>query len=290
MNLIFIGGSGRSGTTLVQKILILHSQIAGGPEFDHLPALMKNYSVMSSKHHIDRQKFFYDENNLSEKWRSFIGSFFSDALVKKPGAIYFSEKTPDNLYAAEELLTLFPNSKFIYMYRDGRDVVNSFLQVKKKYKEAGDKSFGKRGTAKNFASAWVAANNFYFSLKEKENLKGRMYEVKYEELTSSPAIEIPKLMQFIGLETEASQLTPAKFSSGETQMKIDNLWYDEKKFSQDFNTSNIGKWKSELGLLDKFFVQIIEAKKLNQLGYKVSSFYLQLNKIAHSILSMLKII
>ena len=37
---VFIGGSPRSGTTLVQNILDSHPVICGGPEFHHLPDIM----------------------------------------------------------------------------------------------------------------------------------------------------------------------------------------------------------------------------------------------------------
>lgn len=39
--LIIIGGSPRSGTTLVQNILDSHPDVLGGPEFLHLPDIVR---------------------------------------------------------------------------------------------------------------------------------------------------------------------------------------------------------------------------------------------------------
>ena len=63
MNYVFLGGSGRSGTSFVQKLLILHSEIHGGPEFDFLPRFMQVFSQMKQPQQLQRQAFFYDENS-----------------------------------------------------------------------------------------------------------------------------------------------------------------------------------------------------------------------------------
>ena len=45
---ICVGGCGRSGTTLVQKILLNHPQISGGPEFGYTAQIMDLYATMSN--------------------------------------------------------------------------------------------------------------------------------------------------------------------------------------------------------------------------------------------------
>jgi hypothetical protein len=41
--LVFVGGSPRSGTTLVQRVLNHHPKVYGGPEFDFIPSIAELY-------------------------------------------------------------------------------------------------------------------------------------------------------------------------------------------------------------------------------------------------------
>lgn len=43
---VFVGGVPRSGTTLVQRIICSHSDVAGGPEFRFVPRVARLYSDM----------------------------------------------------------------------------------------------------------------------------------------------------------------------------------------------------------------------------------------------------
>src|ERR1035438_1987530 len=117
MKSIFIGGSGRSGTTLLQKILIIHSKIVGTDEFNHLNLLLNAYNKMNEPQYVNvRQKNFYNEIQLKNYWKEFIEELFSNVYKSKEGAEFFTEKSPDNIYVAQTLLDLFPDSKFIFVY------------------------------------------------------------------------------------------------------------------------------------------------------------------------------
>ena len=44
--LVFVGGSPRSGTTLVQGVLNHHLKVYGGPEFDFIPSIAELYQKL----------------------------------------------------------------------------------------------------------------------------------------------------------------------------------------------------------------------------------------------------
>ena len=278
MNYVFLGGSGRSGTSFVQKLLILHSEIHGGPEFDFLPRFMQVFSQMKQPQQLQRQAFFYDENFLRQQWQDFTASFLKNKITDLQNISYISEKTPDNIFAAQQLLDLMPKAKFVYIYRDGRDVLNSFMNVKKRYKEANKST--KHLNFLKLCLKWNDCNRHYYALAENEAYKNRVHAVKYEYLLENPKEALQELMDFLGLKVEQEQFNPSQYSMQDHQFSADNIWYTETMYKQNFNTSNIGKWQTEMSFRHKIIGSIAMSPYLKAHNYAVSNGYFSLHKIS----------
>ena len=63
--LIFVGGSPRSGTTLVQRILDCHPEIYGGPEFDFVPSIVDLFQTMRKSIGSGRIDAFLDDASVT---------------------------------------------------------------------------------------------------------------------------------------------------------------------------------------------------------------------------------
>jgi len=277
MNYVFLGGSGRSGTSFVQKLLILHSQIHGGPEFDFLPRFMQVFSQMKQPTQLQRQAFFYDEAFLQQQWQEFTAAFLENKINDIKNISYVSEKTPDNIFAAQQLLDLMPEAKFVYIYRDGRDVLNSFMNVKKRYKEANKST--KHLNFLKLCLKWNDCNRHYYALAESEAYKDRIFAVKYEYLLENPKEAVQNLMDFIGLKVEKEQFNPSQYSMKDHQFSADNIWYTEDMYKQNFNTSNIGKWQKGMSFPHKIIGSIAMSPYLKHKNYEVNNSYVGLHKL-----------
>jgi protein-tyrosine sulfotransferase len=276
MRFIFVGGCPRSGTTLVQKILLSHTAITGSREFEFLTPLVQLYDQMRTPLQLERQSYFYSGEELKKYWKGFIEQLLVTQVADKNKYKYFSEKTPLNSEVAIQLLELFEDSKFIYIYRDGRDVVNSFKQANKRAKQAGEKVYwGRKGSA----FIWRQRMQSYFKLKEESRFKERYLAIKYEDLVSEPERIINQMMLFLGMKVEEKQLQPEKFTTKEFDERIDKAWYTKDLFEQKINKGNVAKWKKELSLFEKIKCQVIMADYLRDSGYPVSGFYLAINPL-----------
>lgn len=270
MDLVFVGGVNRSGSTLLQKILTLHSNVAGGPEFDFMPDLMRTYRQMTTDHHLRRQSYFYSPEELRSHWQSFIRKLLgvSDHNASEDEPLFFSEKTPSNVFVADAILDLFPSARFVYIYRDGRAVLNSLMQVKERYEQKDEQPpFDIR-----FLKAcreWVQVQNIFDQLREQFSAD-RVHSVRYENLIEHPAEEIEELMAFLNVRPESQQMSPGQFSSDDMNTHIDDRWYTEDMYQQSFNTDNIDKWRVELSAPQRFLASVIMAEALSNCGYEVS--------------------
>ena len=272
MIFIFVGGCSRSGTSLVQKILSSHSKIAGGPEFDHTRDIFSLYQKMLSGEHRKRQAFFYSEDDLKCAFKKFYESFFKDLFNSKKDAIYVSEKTPVNIDVADVLLDIFSEAKFVCVVRDGRDVLVSHQDVKKRSKS---KHYnGVKWTSFGISNLWNFTINKQFKLLESSGLSSRIFVIKYEKLVRDPAKELSRLFEFLNLYLEEHLLYPEKIRKVDTEKLVDDIWYTQEMYNQKYNAAKIERWKTELGFLDKIISNTLMSTNLRLAKYDVDSKYI----------------
>ena len=182
--LIFVGGAPRSGTTLVQNMLDCHREIYGGPEFLHIPDIVRVRSLLHasiSRRWIDLICSYEQVDHLTAAW---IEAFLLP-LADAHGARFLSEKTPMNVLVFPQLIELFPKARLIFVVRDPRAIVSSLLEV-------GARARAKRLEPPFFTKNLWAAISYTRDCMEKgftavEAAPERVYTVVYERLVSGPA-------------------------------------------------------------------------------------------------------
>jgi len=260
--IIFVGGSPRSGTTLFQKILDLHTDIYAGPEFDHLPQLMHLYIKMKEGITTGRQQMYYDSKRLKESTIKFIKTLLVEKFVNK-GHLIISEKTPDNVLVFNELIELFPDAKFIIIVRDPRGVFNSFKRLKKKDLRANKKrrigfgDFFYEDLKKIYKSIYLG-NKFL----EKHN--SCCHLVFYEHLVTSPKQEIKKVCNFLDISYQPQMLNTER--RNDSTILIEKMGKEKNPFvtplfDQKIQKSSLNSWKKELSNIEINTINYFFSKK-----------------------------
>lgn len=281
---IFVGGSARSGTTLVQKMLCGHSMICGGPEFDHAVPAMQLFARMSSPHQLRRQAFYYSEEELNTSFRRFYTSLFEPLAKRNPGIRFISEKTPANIAAADQLLRLFPDAFYVNVVRDGRDVVLSHQKVLKRFKEQQGKK-GRRWwheySVRDVSRKWNADLQKYLDMKADEEIADRVINVRYEDLVAGPRIVLTTLMSELGLELEEQLLKPEEIEKESLgySVNVDGVWYTDGMFSQNLNSLSVSGWKADLPVGQRLLATLMQCRNLKKMGYEVSPSILRLRHL-----------
>lgn len=211
---VFVGGSPRSGTTLVQRILDCHPEIYGGPEFDFVPRITDLFEEMRGSIQSGRIDTILDEKRLVQAFRSLLAALLSPKRQGE-GASYLSEKTPSNVLAFPWLEECVPEAKKILVFRDPRDVVSSMLEV-------GQRQRRREGKATGFVRDTVAAVGYMnHCLQVGTNFaqtSPSCLVVYYEDMISDPLAQGNRMYRFIGIrELDQLSLENQEFKAARNQ-------------------------------------------------------------------------
>lgn len=209
---IFVVGCQRSGTTALAVMLDRHSRIAMLPETQFFNKFIHKDRAaggeMSHRAMAERALVcpFIEETHLSleellavfETYEPTYPNLFRslmEAYQIHHGKVRAAEKTCNHLFHISELLRLYPQSKFICIVRDGRDVCRSIRNV----------PWGAHATWESLCRQWKGFAREGMRLQRK--LSPKIFTiVRYEDLMREPERELRRLCEFIGEEFEPAQL------------------------------------------------------------------------------------
>jgi len=267
----FILGSGRNGSTLISSMLNQHSKIVVAPEQYFLHLSYIRFRLMNILPWKDIVKIIFGEAmnpNTAPYWNINLGDsipkmyelpknersltrlideiFNTYALSQKPNYETWGDKTPKNIIYAKYIYEMFPEANYIFLKRDGRDVVSSYLK--------GDTDFfGKYNKIENACYLWNKSIESWdwISSKLPENQK---IAIEYEDLVSDGKQTLEKVTQLLGFDFENEMLTSY-------QKQANVLGVDEakahKNVTADLSSKSVGKWKERMTK-----EQIIQTEKL----------------------------
>jgi len=158
---IFIVGCPRSGTTLLQTLLLQHSDILSFPEshfftksqlYDfsrklNIKKYISNiYAYFSLKRwfNILQTKGFITPSFHYHLFTSGYVNQFIDSLDQNTlynNKTIWIEKTPSHLYTIKTIQQYIPDAKFIHLIRRGEDVVASLYEATNNYPEIWGKAY-----------------------------------------------------------------------------------------------------------------------------------------------------
>jgi Sulfotransferase family len=216
---LFIAGCARSGTTLLQRIVDAHPEIAITPGLHWISRHFKNQNRLVTPElvsELTEHKRFAQFEIPREEFEGLLGSgepvpypTFLNRVFGLYGKIknkpLVGNKTTSYVRSILELHALWPDAKFVHIIRDGRDVCLSILNWKKADRTAGRYASWEEDPVSTTALWW-----------ERKVRKGRedgvvlgpglYHETLYEDLVDDPQRECKRLCEFLGVPYDDAML------------------------------------------------------------------------------------
>ena len=266
----FILGSGRNGSTLLASTLSQYQNIHIPPEQFVLPyAIMKFrlFNFFSWKRltkiiwndykkdgNTTNWRFYQRDLKESKSLRGILDKVYSSSTNKK--FKIWGDKTPQNTYFIKHIFPVYPHAKYVFLIRDGRDVVNSLVKMMRANKKY--QSYTEHQLLQQATKLWNKSINVYDWLQDKG---ARLLLVKYEDFTSNPNKIINKISLFLNIELENFHAAEKGESMGVHKM------LHHQNLNKPITTDSIGKWKTELSKEHLSLIHPLIEEKLKKFNY-----------------------
>jgi tetratricopeptide (TPR) repeat protein len=218
---VFAVGMPRSGSTLVEQILVSHSRVAGRGEPRDIERLIQRLTL----DHPGR---------TAADWSPVAARRQADAYVARlgtlaPGALRVVDKMPDNVFALGLIAALFPAVSILLCERDPRDVcLSCYFQ---RFADPQVFSLDLADCARRVVEVrrlmahWRAV------------LPVSVHDVSYEALVREPGPEIRRLVACLGLDWEEACLG---FHLTDRPVLTASSW----QVRQPIYSGSVGRWRN----------------------------------------------
>ncbi len=264
---IFMIGTQRSGSYLLRLMLNELTRIAA-PHPPHilqrLMPLVPNYGDLEKRENFRRlvedvcrlvelnpvawEGVTLNRGDIQRRCRrqTLMGVYEAvyDAMAEAWEARSWCCKSLANIAYLPQIEAHFRSPRYIYLYRDGRDVAVSFRKA-----VVGEKHFY------HIAKEWAATQQLALGMRERIG-PSRFFSISYESLTSEPEMSMRLLCKFLGVRFDNSMLEFYKSDEARRAAASSELWGNvvrpimadnTRKFLRDASEEDIRIFESVAG-------------------------------------------
>ena len=200
---IFIFSNPRAGSTLVQRVIAAHDGVATTSEpwllLPHLYALREEGLVAEYPHRVGvaALREFCEElpdgvDDYRRELHDFVLRIYERAA--DPDSRYFLDKTPPYYFIADEIMRLFPEGRFVFLWRNPLSVMASTIETWLDGRwHPTAYSDGLFVGMPRLVSSYLANRDAAFA-------------VRYEDLVGGGTVQWEALMRYLGIEFEPAAL------------------------------------------------------------------------------------
>lgn len=256
---VFIGGAGRSGTTLLRVMLASHPNLCGGPEFKLIPQIADLYRTM--KLLPDVMGFYnVDTRFASGHFGAFLTGFFEHFRAEH-GDKRLVEKTPHNVLFMSELAEILPHAKFLHIVRDGRDVACSLAKMDWKSPDGSLLWYVQNRT--NAFRYWAEVVTSGLRQATLPHMVGRVCLVRYEDLIIKTEPVLRGILEFL-----EEPWSPEVMSYNKQDRRSEPIESSTDQVAKDLYQSSRARWHTEATPNEVESFKQLGGNLLVQLGYE----------------------
>lgn len=252
-NFVFLTGSPRSGTTLLERILKSHSRVTTSDEEVALPKFILPKLMNFREHHrltVDNLNQIEMERISEERDRyyRYISSMLGEDIA---GRVHI-DKNPSLVKLLPPVLRLFPEAKIIYVQRDPRDVLVSCYM---RYLPLNTVSI-------DYLELQQVADSIRRDLEIWSQLKEKMVnpflEVRYEDLVNDFMKTTSRILKFVGLDWEEQVMNYRSNS-----VPVNSPTFED--VAKPIYSTAIGRWRNYASQMSGVLEQLTDMA--SKLGY-----------------------
>ena len=285
--LVWIFGSSRSGSTWLLRMLaeLEDAVTIDDPHLGHHLGIWRPIPLawatadddpeLTLLNDIKREKpsYFFNER-YRDVWepalRQLIVARF-DAQARERAAAgttdpYVFVKEPGS-HIADLLMSLFTKSRMIFLLRDGRDVVDSWLDAHRPGAWALDEGAypvareGREALIRWQASVWTYRTGVVLRAYQAHDPARRVL-VRYENLLRDPAHELARICAQFGID-----VAPADLREIAAAHDYEQVPSDEKGASKEIRAAEPGGWQRHMTPVEQQAMYEVMGERLVEVGY-----------------------
>jgi Sulfotransferase family len=285
--LAWIFGSSRSGSTWLLRMLSSLQDVVpiDDPHLGHHLGVWRPISLAwaTAEHPpalttLDRVKHDKDSYFFSDRYRDAWVPALRNLIVARFDAEVADARPPLRLepvvvvkepgsHVADLLMTLFPASRMIFLLRDGRDVVDSWLAAYRYGSWALDEGAfpvtdGGRESLVRWQSAVWAFRTAVVQRVYDEHPPDRRVLVRYEDLVGDPARELARICAYLPIDASADVL--ADVAARHAYAAVPRA---DKGDDKEIRSATPGGWRDNLTPAEHDVMHEVMGTKLAELGY-----------------------